>query len=346
MNLAGVGIVFPGGAGVSALRDVLAAGQPLKGERLEKEQVPVLKVPAAALTGNPVLAPARRADRFCKMTLLAATEALAGCEVPPERIGIILATAFGPHGTVFKFVNDLLEFGDEQASPTVFSQSVHAAAASMVAAAAHLHGPALTVADLAMPFEEALVLADAWLEGGRCEAVLVGAVDETSDVLAHVVRRKWACSPDGVARFSSEKQMAYVPGEGAVFVRLERTAGPRISVENEPSSTAACHLFNAGALGSDDAELRRRALPSVPARTYVSLLGSTRIGSAFHLAVAWLMRRENRFFPDVLPLASCGFPGGEVGQEGAGGSIQVISACGPRCRAITLHALEERRPGP
>ena len=133
MNLAGLGIVFPGGAGVPALRAALSAGRPLTGETLVKEPVPVLKVPAAALTGNPVLAPARRADRFCKMTLLAATEALAGSAVPPERIGIILATAFGPHGTVFKFVNDLLEFGDEQASPTVFSQSVHAAAASMVA---------------------------------------------------------------------------------------------------------------------------------------------------------------------------------------------------------------------
>ena len=76
MNLAGLGIVFPGGAGMPALREVLSAGLPLVGEMLSKEQVPVLKVPAAALTGSPVLAPARRADRFCKMTLLAATEAL------------------------------------------------------------------------------------------------------------------------------------------------------------------------------------------------------------------------------------------------------------------------------
>ena len=43
-------------------------------------------------------------------------------------------TAFGPHGTVFRYVNEMLEFGDAKASPTVFSQSVHAAAASMIAA--------------------------------------------------------------------------------------------------------------------------------------------------------------------------------------------------------------------
>lgn len=340
MNLAGLGIVFPGGAGVSALRAALTAGLPLTGEMLAKEQVPVLKVPAAALTGNPVLAPARRADRFCKMTLLAATEALAGCAVPPERIGIILATAFGPHGTVFKFVNDLLEFGDEQASPTVFSQSVHAAAASMVAAAAHLHGPALTVADLAFPFEEALALADAWLAADRCDAVLVGAVDEISDVLAHVVRRKWAVASDGIARPASAEPPAYVPGEGAVFVRLERGNGPQLTVADAPDASAAANLFNAGALGGDDAALRRLATPSVPAQTFVSLLGHARIGAAFHLAVAGLMRQDRRFFPDVLPTDQTGLSGG--GTDAPGGPLQVISACGSRCRAITLHANGER----
>lgn len=340
MNLAGLGVVFPGGAGVPALRAALSAGRPLVGEMLAKEQVPVLKVPATALTGNPVLAPARRADRFCKMTLLAATEALAGCAVPPERIGIILATAFGPHGTVFKFVNDLLEFGDEQASPTVFSQSVHAAAASMVAAAAHLHGPALTVADLAFPFEEALALADAWLAADRCDAVLVGAVDETSDVLAHVVRRKWAPAPDGIARPAQAGQPAYVPGEGAVFVRLERGNGPLLTVADAPDASAAANLFNAGALGGDDAALRRLAQLAVSAQTFVSLLGNVRIGSAFHLAVAGLMRQDDRFYPDVLPADQTGFSGGGTGAPK--GPIQVISACGSRVRAISLQAHGER----
>ncbi len=340
MNLAGLGIVFPGGTGVPALREVLSAGRPLMGEMLAKEQVPVLKVPAAALTGNPVLAPARRADRFCKMTLLAATEALAGCAVPPERVGIILATAFGPHGTVFKFVNDLLEFGDEQASPTVFSQSVHAAAASMVAAAAHLHGPALTVADLAFPFEEALALADAWLAAGRCDAVLVGAADEISDVLAHVVRRKWAIAADGIARPALAGPLACVPGEGAVFVRLERGNGPQLTVKDAPDASASVHLYDAGALGGDDAALRRRIQPAVAAQTFVSLLGHTRIGSAFHLAVAALMRQDNRFFPDVLPADQSGFSGGGAGAPR--GPIQVISACGARIRALTLQAKDER----
>ena len=338
MNLAGMGIVFPGGAGVDALRSALVAGVPLQGRMLEKEGVPVLSVPAAAMTGNPVLAPARRADRFSKMTLLAAMEALNGCAADPGRTGIVLATAFGPHGTVFRYVNEMLEFGDAKASPTVFSQSVHAAAASMIAVAAKLHGPALSVADLAFPFEEALALADGWLASGRCDAVLVGAVDEVSDVLAHVVRRKWSVPADGVSRPFAEGGPAFVPGEGAVFFRLERAGGPRVSVEDRVSPSATCRLLNAGALGGDDACFAKWADPAIPALCYTPLLGGTRIGAAFHLAVAALMRRDGRAFPE--PARARGGPPLPA-PEGVAGAIQVLSACAARGRAITLHAARE-----
>lgn len=311
MNITGLGVVFAGGAGVSALRDAVAAGKPLEAKAHEKEGVPVLAVPASALTGNPVLAPARRADRFCKMTLLAAMEAWQGCGADPLRTGIILATAFGPHATVFRFVNEMLDFGEAKTSPTVFSQSVHAAAASMIATAAGLHGPTLNLADLALPFEEALTLAECWLESGRCDTVLVGAADELSDVLAHVVRRKWPG--------------AFVPGEGAVFFRLERTCGVRVSVGTEVSAEAACHLIDTEALGGDEAALRARTRAAAgPVRSYSPVWGSTRIGPAFHLATAVLMRREGLLFPEAVPLGQ--------------GGLQVVSACGSRGRAITVHA--------
>ena len=336
MNIAGMGVVFAGGAGVPTLRAALLAGKPLVGVPHAKEGTPVLAVPTAALTGNPVLAPARRADRFCKMSLLAAMEAWQGCGADPWRTGIILATAFGPHATVFRFVNEMLDFGDAKSSPTVFSQSVHAAAASMIATAAGLHGPVLSLADLAMPFEEALTLAGCWLGRGQCDAVLVGAADELSDVLAHVVRRKWQTSPDGIVRFSRADQTAYVPGEGAVFFRLERTGSMGVSTGGGVSSAAAYQLLNAGALGGDDAALCALAARGVPARSYAPLWGSTRIGAAFHLATAALMQRDAQVFPDVLPLANCGFSA-DTAAGFRRGEIQIVSACGPCRRVITLH---------
>lgn len=309
MTLSGLGIVFAGGVGVQALREALSAGMPLPAKPHEKEGLPVLAVPPSALTGNPVLAPARRADRFCKMTLLAAMEAWQGCGADPLRTGIILATAFGPHATVFRFVNEMLDFGDAKVSPTVFSQSVHAAAASMIATAAGVHGPVLSLADLAMPFEEAFALAECWLESGRCETVLVGAADELSDVLAHVVRRTWPNT--------------CVPGEGAVFFRLERAGGVRVSIGSTVSAEAACLFADTQALGGDVATTQAHAVPAVPTRSYSALWGSTRLGTAFHLAVAACMRREALPTADALLMQ---------------GNVQIVSACGARRRVITLHA--------
>ena len=308
MNITGMGLVFPGGAGVPSLREAMVTGQRSVRTHLEKEDVDVLPVPTAALTGSPVLAPVRRADRFCKMSLLAATEAWQGCSVAPERVGVVFATAFGPHATVFRFVNEILDYGEAKTSPTVFSQSVHAAAASMIASAIGLHGPTLNVADLALPFEEALRLADGWLESGRCDAVLVGAADELSDVLAHVVKRMW--SP------------AIVLGEGAVFFRLERTGGIQSCVGEGVAMDAACCLADFDALGGDASALRNCLPQDVPCRSFAALWGCTRIGAAFHLAAAVLMRRENDLFTD------CGLV--------TDGKIQVVSACGARCRVITV----------
>lgn len=308
MTLTGLGVVFAGGAGVPALRGALAAGAPPAAAPFGKEGVPALAVPAAALAGNPLLAPARRADRFCKMAMAAALEAWQGCQAEPARVGIILATACGPHATVFRFVSEMLDFGDAKASPTVFSQSVHAAAASMIAAAAGAHGPVLNLADLALPFEEALALAGCWLDEGRCDAVLVGAADELSDVLAHVVRRLW--------------RAAYVPGEGAAFFRLEREGGARVRVACEAPAGDACRLLNEGGLGGDDAAVRAFAGSCGAARCLTPFWGSTRLGGAFHLAAAEVMRREGRLMPEPGPWAE--------------GRFQVVSACGARGRVIAL----------
>lgn len=337
MNIAGLGVVYAGGAGVSALHAALTAGKPPEAQLLEKEGIPVLAVPSAALAGNPVLAPARRADRFCKMTLLSAMEAWQGCTAGAGRTGIILATAFGPHATVFRFVNEMLDFGNAKVSPTIFSQSVHAAAASMIATATGLHGPVLSLADLALPFEEALTLAEGWLDRGRCDSVLVGAADELSDVLAHVVRRKRAMAADGVAGAAFAGGMAAVPGEGAVFFRLEREGPLRVSLGGDVVREASCLLLNTGALGGDDTALAALVPPGVPSFSLAPFWGSTRIGSAFHLAAAVLMRRDGRFFPGVPPLATCG-SAPAVAPPFGNGPIQLASACGSRCRVTTLHA--------
>ena len=333
MNLAAMGLVYTGGAGVGRLQDALRSGTPPRPRLQERESIRVLAVPPEALTGHPVLAPARRADRFSKMALLAGMEAWQGCAADPRRTGIILATALGPHATVFRYVSEMLDFGGEKASPTIFSQSVHAAAASMIATSAGLHGPVLTLADLASPFTEALALAGIWLERGRCEAVLVAAVDELSDVLAHVVRRKWSVPGDGLQADSAPGDTGHgvVPGEGAVCFRLERGGSLRVGTEGGTTDHALCRLIDQGALGAIPAEPAPRGGAAVPAFSLTPYWGSTRIGTAFHLAAAVLMLQEQRIFTGAGTQA--GRPAGLL--PGRGARIEIVPACGDG-RVITL----------
>ena len=302
MKLSGVGVVCAGGAGVDALKVYLKNPDAPKPTPMgNKELLPVLQIPADVFK-NPLLAPVRRADRFSKMTLLAALEAWQGAEADLSRVGIILASACGPHATVFKFVNDLLDFGESKSSPTVFSQSVHAAAASMIASTIQSHGPVLNLADLSFPFESALTLADAWLEEGRCDVVLVGATEELSDVYVHAVSRLWG--------------NRFVPGEGSFFFRLERDGkGPSVRVQQTILNDASCRLENRDALGGAKED-------GTQGCACVSHSGSLRIGGAFLLAVAELIRRGERFEGLSEPVTA--------------GPLQIVSTCGKRQRVIVL----------
>lgn len=306
MNVSGVGVVCAGGAGMEALKAyLLDADAPQPQPMGSKEPLPVLQVPAEVFK-NPLLAPVRRADRFCKMTLLAALEAWQGAQADPARVGIIQATACGPHATVFKFVNELLDFGESKSSPTVFSQSVHAAAASMIASTLKTQGPVLNLADLAFPFESALTLAEAWLEEGRCDAVLVSATEELSDVYVHAVSRLWG--------------ERFVPGEGSFCFRLERDGqGPAVRVQNKLSDAAALRLENRDALGGAVEE-------GEPGTSFVTHSGSLRIGGAFLLAVA-----------EVL-LSGAGVAG--LPAPVPAGPLQIVSTCGRRQRVIVMDGMK------
>jgi hypothetical protein len=301
MIVTGVGVVSPAGTGLEALKNVLQANTPpLPMPMGTREKLPVLQVPAEVFK-NPLLSPVRRADRFSKMSLLAALEAWQGTQADPARVGIILASACGPHATVFKFVNDLLEFGESQSSPTVFSQSVHAAAASMIASAIKSHGPVLNVADLRFPFETALELADAWLKEGRCDVVLVGATEECSEVYIHAISRMWGDR--------------FVPGEGSFFFRCEREGqGPSVRVQPKQVDVSSCTLENTLSLGNTSEKVQD---PSC-----VQYSGSLRIGGAFLLAVAELLRRGEQFKL--------------LGEAVSSGPIQIISKCGDSQRVIVV----------
>ena len=225
MKILGTGLICARGRGKEAVLSKDWKPPEFIEVPFQEELFPVYAVAAETLKDRAVLGGMRRADRFSKMAVLAAHDAVAdsGVELEnPERIGIIFATAFGPHNTTFKFQDDIIEYGDGGVSPTIFSNSVHNAAVSYISRALGIRGPTWTVTGFRDPFGQAVALAQAWLAEGRCDQVLLGAGDECGTVMEYICSEKLPIAMDGKVT-----ETAYVPGEGMAFFLLDSDGGGR-----------------------------------------------------------------------------------------------------------------------
>lgn len=320
MLIRGLGMIGAPGFGINAWEAALRGGwqAPTKtaGERaaylVDFETVP----------DKTLLRKLRRADKLSKMAVVAAEAALADSGLSEDErgtVGIILATALGPHVTTFEFLDGLLDYGDAAASPTAFSHSVHNAAASYVASSLGVQGPTLTVTRFSFAVQEALRLARCWLEQGRCDHVLVGMAEQYGDVLGYIAAEKLGTAAGGRIRPFACGEPGPVPGEGAVFFLLGRegaeTAYGRIAdvqIGRDAPVPADADLLLLEADGMlPDASGYRAALPAgVPVAGYAPLVGSMLSGAAFTLAAGALMIRRQVLFaapvidnPFGLPIA-------------------------------------------
>jgi 3-oxoacyl-[acyl-carrier-protein] synthase II len=219
MNINGIGIICNYGRGIDSLKAVIDTGR--------APEILASRVNYDILKDKIFSKDARRSDRFDRLAVLAALDALSdsgiNSEVEKNNIGIILATAFGPHATTFRFLDDILNFKESDVSPILFSHSVHNAAVSYVSALSGIRGPTLTVTRFSRAFEEALILAQAWLEQKRARYVLVGAVDELSSIMEYITK----------------PLAASVLGEGSVFFVVSQEKCAKIYLTAE-SLTGPC----------------------------------------------------------------------------------------------------------
>lgn len=313
MNIAGIGIVFSRGRGVPALEQALLLGWVppsvvgLRGETAPS--LPVYTVSAELLADKTVLSKARRADRFARMAVLAASDALqdsglAG-SLERRRLGVIVATALGPHVTTFGFLDGILDYGDGAVSPTAFSHSVHNAAASYVATTLDIRGPTLTMTHFHFAFHHAVQLAGAWLREKRCEAVLVGTVDELGGVMEFACGRMAKPAADGrIKPFAFSAAPEIVPGEGSAFFLLtpEPAGAAYAGLEASCGLTAApeaeggLQLPDTFGMSRDERCYRGAMSNDIPVGGYAPLFGSIMTGSAFHAATAALMLKRQKLY--------------------------------------------------
>jgi len=312
MNILGMGILSTRGLGVAAWENALNEGWRapsaigIPGEPGGQRSAYLVDLDTVA--DRTLLKKLRRADKLSKISVLAAADALADSGIPEigrKKIGIILATAFGAHVTTFGFLDDILDYGDEQVSPTTFSNSVHNAAVSYVTSTLNLQGPTLTVTRFSFPFHCALQLAQAWLDQGRCDHVLVGGADLYGDVLGYVCDLKLTPARDGRIQPFSFQPTCQVPGEGAVFFLLGRGEGAapycrltavRFGEDADRDAPADLNLIDADGISPDESAYRAWLSQGTPTAAYAPLVGSMMIGGAFNLAAGALMLRRQTLF--------------------------------------------------
>jgi 3-oxoacyl-(acyl-carrier-protein) synthase len=196
-----------------------------------RERGKILRVSDDLLTNPATNAQLRRADRFTRMAVLAASDAWNAANVsgiPPERIGLIVSSGFGPHCRGFRFLDGILDAGDTAASPTDFSHSVHGAASAYISRMLDIRGPALALTDFEIGFEEAVRVAQCWLNENACDRVLIGAVEELGAVYLDCAARML----DG----------SVSPGEGAMFLVLGPANIPGLARLDATASPAAVDL--------------------------------------------------------------------------------------------------------
>ncbi len=302
-------------------------------------EVPVFRASTDRLSGYVSKRKSRRLGRFSRLALLGSYLALddAGLlgKIEGEKIGMIVASGYGPTAETFEFLNQINEEGDECVSPTLFSNSAHSVAQSMISIVLGMTGPALTVSEFRMSVPMALVNALQWLREGRVRHVLLGAVDEHCATRLYCHERLYGTESRRRMQALNYHQYSAILGEGAVFLVLSRYDGSAASgcIENvdvgwvdqlSMPSAPDCPVI-IGADGHPECgKMYERYLPEdAPLLACTPVYGSLPVGPAFDLAVAALACENG-----VLPLVEAGF-----GLDRAGGEVCVTEE-GIRCLTL------------
>jgi 3-oxoacyl-[acyl-carrier-protein] synthase II len=303
----GIGILSTRGRGLNKFEQALQEGwvEPTVSTDGRK----AYRVPKDALMDYNILKKARRSDRFSRLAVFAACDAIhdSGLDIADldqSSIGIIIATAFGPHATVFKVSEDIIDYGEKKVSPTTFAHSIHNAAASYVASALGCTGPVMTTTQFYFSFQQALLLASSWLDEGRLKKVLVGTVDECSPVMEYICEEKLSVAYNGKMRpFSCLKRPKFVPGEGSAFFLVSHDSKKKkYGAFTEIKTTGDSHgwtdvdlsIIGTNAMGGSEEVYKDVLNEGIPVAAYSSIYGGFMTGNAFECVAAALMLKNQK----------------------------------------------------
>jgi 3-oxoacyl-[acyl-carrier-protein] synthase II len=313
----GIGIAGGFGCGVDKLQQALISGEttpktiPVEANG-RKIDMPVFLCNTTPLEGFVNKRALRRVDHYSSMAVLGSYLALEDAGMLQNnhhRMAVVIATGYGATRTTFSFLDSIIADGDTCASPTLFSNSVHNAAAAHVSIILKANGPNLTVSQFELSVPSALLSACQWLEDGQIDAVLFGGVDEYCDVLGYSWQRFFGSNQNPSIEPLNWDSQSAIAGEGSAFFLLTRDDGdqPKYGfitdiqighVANGGPDIAEDALLFLGADGHKSCgSLYPRHIPQgTRAASYTPLYGSFPVNTAFDMAIAALSLKENKIF--------------------------------------------------
>jgi len=300
MAIIGVGVVGGFGCGMTDLAGALTQGGAavktvsVKTSKGMVSQPALLADPSSLERFVPKRA-VRRIDHFSRLALLAAHLALEDAgklHAERQKMGLVVATGYGATRTTFAFLDSVINDGDPYASPTLFSNSVHNAAAGHLSILLGVTGPCLTVSQFDMSVASSLLSAWQWLDEERADTVLLGGVDEYCEVLGYCRHRLPGCQ-------------SAVIGEGAAFFVLSRDAETSppygfisdLQIGNHWGRELSTPHDALLLLDACSSEYRQYIRGDSRVASYSPIYGSLPVGMAFDMAIASLSLKEGKVFP-------------------------------------------------
>lgn len=298
MAIEGIGVFTARGRGMKAFEEGLQTGWVMPNSSPDGRRA--YRIQPEDLTDRQVLQKARRADRFSRLAVLTAHDALRDSGLSPEEAGrstgIIVSTAFGAHSTIFKFLDDIIDYGEANVSPTTFAHSIHNAAAAYIASVLDCKGPTMTVTQFYFTLHQALLLAYAWLIENRVDRVLVGVVDECSPAMEYICEEKLSIAPDGKMRpLGCSDKPRFIPGEGSTFFLLSldtqrarrgRICGIEMGGDFKGWTEAEMSILGANAMAGSEKVYEGVVQASAPVAAYADIYGGLMSSGGFECAAA------------------------------------------------------------
>ncbi len=168
---------------------------------------------------------ARRMGKIIKMGVATAMDCLqkANVEIPGA---IITGTAYGSLEDTITFLSRMIEMNEEMLPPTAFIQSTHNTVAAQVALMLKCHNYNNTFVHKGISFESALLDGMMLLQEKEASNILVGGVDEMTDVSFKILTRLalYKRKPISNLKLYEEESKGTIGGEGSVFFLLNDQA--------------------------------------------------------------------------------------------------------------------------